>query len=195
MIYAKENPIPLTHNRYEQSFEYMFVLSKGKPKTFNPLKDKCVTNGSYNHRRNTGRVAEAATRNRDEKTYVKADKFRINMWYYTVGNNEDTTKHPAPFPEQLAADQPLCHFLQSNHKPNLLHCSSYKYKMAHKLKRNWILSEISSEYVQISEKRIAPYHKCYGLAISVSPLLLFYAVYFSKNMQLFFGRLLEHQKN
>lgn len=67
MIYAKENPIPLTHNRYEQSFEYMFVFSKGVPKTFNPLKEKCITMGSYNHRRNTGRVAEAATRNRDEK--------------------------------------------------------------------------------------------------------------------------------
>jgi hypothetical protein len=29
--------MPLTHNRYEQSFEYMFVFSKGKPKTFNPI--------------------------------------------------------------------------------------------------------------------------------------------------------------
>ena len=37
MIYQKANPIPQNHNRYEQSFEYMFVLSKGKPKTFNPL--------------------------------------------------------------------------------------------------------------------------------------------------------------
>jgi hypothetical protein len=35
MIYAKQNPIPLTDTRYEQQFEYMFVFSKGKPKTFN----------------------------------------------------------------------------------------------------------------------------------------------------------------
>ena len=157
MIYAKENPIPLTHNRYEQSFEYMFVLSKGKPKTFNPLKDKCVTNGSYNHIRNTGRVAEAATRNRDEKTYVKADKFRINMWYYTVGNNEDTTKHPAPFPEQLAAD----HIYSWSNEGDLIYdCftgSGTTLKMAHLQKRNWIGSEISKEYAEISEKRIAPY--------------------------------------
>ena len=33
MIFAKNNPVPLTHNRYEQQFEYMFILSKGKPKT------------------------------------------------------------------------------------------------------------------------------------------------------------------
>ena len=29
MIYQKKNPIPQNHNRYEQSFEYMFVFSKG----------------------------------------------------------------------------------------------------------------------------------------------------------------------
>jgi len=29
MIYQKVNYVPLTHNRYEQSFEFMFVLSKG----------------------------------------------------------------------------------------------------------------------------------------------------------------------
>ena len=37
MIFQKANYIPLTHNRYEQAFEYMFCLSKGKPKTFNPI--------------------------------------------------------------------------------------------------------------------------------------------------------------
>ena len=37
MIYQKSNYMPLTHNRYEQAFEYMFVFSKGKLKTFNPL--------------------------------------------------------------------------------------------------------------------------------------------------------------
>ena len=36
MIYQKKTP-PLTHNRYEQEFEYMFILSKGKPKTWNPI--------------------------------------------------------------------------------------------------------------------------------------------------------------
>ena len=28
MIYAKNSYMPLTHNRYEQAFEYMFILSK-----------------------------------------------------------------------------------------------------------------------------------------------------------------------
>mgnify|MGYP001007909788 CR=1 FL=1 len=157
MIYAKENPIPLTHNRYEQAFEFMFVLSKGKPKTFNPLKEKCITNGSYNHRRNTGRVAEAATRNRDEKTYVKEEKQRINMWYYTVGNNEDTTKHPAPFPELLAKE----HIHSWSNEGDLIYdCftgSGTTLKAAHIYKRNWIGSEISNEYAEMANKRLEPY--------------------------------------
>jgi DNA modification methylase len=42
MVYAKNNYVPLTHNRYEQQFEYMFVFSKGKPKTFNPIMIPCT---------------------------------------------------------------------------------------------------------------------------------------------------------
>src|SRR5690625_488425 len=38
MIWRKPNPIPRTHNRYEQAFEYMFVFSKGKPKSWTPIK-------------------------------------------------------------------------------------------------------------------------------------------------------------
>lgn len=44
MIWRKTNPMPqMKQPRYSPCFEYMFVLSKGKPKTFNPLmrKTKC----------------------------------------------------------------------------------------------------------------------------------------------------------
>jgi DNA modification methylase len=36
MAYIKHGP-PLTHKRYEQGWEYMFVFVKGKIKTFNPI--------------------------------------------------------------------------------------------------------------------------------------------------------------
>ena len=45
MIWEKTNPIPLTHNRYEQHFEYMFVFSKGSPKRLNQSKS-CATKGT-----------------------------------------------------------------------------------------------------------------------------------------------------
>lgn len=45
MIYQKRNFVPMTHNRYEQEFEYMFVFSKGKLKTFNPIMVRSGTGG------------------------------------------------------------------------------------------------------------------------------------------------------
>jgi len=45
MIYAKQNPVPYYHNRYNPQFEYMFIFSKGKPKTFNALREPKKTKG------------------------------------------------------------------------------------------------------------------------------------------------------
>jgi site-specific DNA-methyltransferase (adenine-specific) len=60
------------------------------------------------------------------------------------------------FPEQLAADQIIS---WSNEGDLIYDCftgSGTTLKMAHLQKRNWIGSEISKEYAEISEKRIAP---------------------------------------
>src|SRR5690554_5708832 len=50
MIYTKSSYMPLTHNRYEQAFEYMFAWAKGKPKAFNPLMVPSVTAGTTRNR-------------------------------------------------------------------------------------------------------------------------------------------------
>ena len=51
MIYQKTGtPFP-QKDRYNQTFEYMFVFSKGKPKTFNPIMKKNATAGAVRHSR------------------------------------------------------------------------------------------------------------------------------------------------
>ena len=48
MFFMKKNPFGGSgngHMRYRQAIEYMFVLSKGKPKTFNPFTEPCVKVG------------------------------------------------------------------------------------------------------------------------------------------------------
>jgi len=45
MIYAKKNTPFMRSNAYTNGYEYMFILSKGKPKTFNPLKEPTVRSG------------------------------------------------------------------------------------------------------------------------------------------------------
>lgn len=157
-IYAKTNFIPLTHNRYEQAFEYMFVFSKGKPKTFNPIMEKTLGGGmSYNLSRKgyCATIKEGAQRRRDENVVTKNEKMKSNIFYYTLG--AERTGHPAPFPEDLAKDQI---FTWSNEGDLVYDCfsgSGTTLKMAHLQKRNWIGSEISKEYADLANKRLKPY--------------------------------------
>ena len=158
MIYRKENFIPLTHNRYEQAFEYMFILSKSKPKSFNPIKEKTLGGGTgYNLSRKgyCSTIKGGAQRRRDQDLVTNFYKIRSNIFTYTLGG--ERVGHPAPFPEQLAADHI---YSWSNEGDIVYDCfggSGTTAKMAHLQKRNWILSEISEEYCKLAEKRIAPY--------------------------------------
>jgi site-specific DNA-methyltransferase (adenine-specific) len=81
MIYKKGHPIPLNHNRYEQEFEYMFILSKGRPKTFNPIMIPCKLSGVK-----TGKRTFYQTKDQDAPTMahkvapVKETKIKGNIW-------------------------------------------------------------------------------------------------------------------
>ena len=150
MIYAKNNFMPLTHNRYEQSFEYMFVFSKGKPKIFNPIMIDCISKGSKKYRGKAKQYEDSySERKRDEVTITKEKK-------HNVGNSsgDDKTTHNAPFPEQLAND----HIISWSNENDLIYdCfagSGTTAKMAILNNRNWIVSEISSEYCEIIKERI-----------------------------------------
>ena len=154
MIYAKNNPVPLTHNRYEQQFEYMFVWSKGKPKTFNPLKAPCKTAGSKNNHKSEKHYEKShSMRKRDTNVIIKNEKYLYNIWFVTTGTG-DKVKHNAPFPEQLAND----HIVSWSNEGDLVYDpfmgSGTTAKMAMLNKRKYIGSEISKEYFEIAERRI-----------------------------------------
>ena len=158
MIYAKQNPPPLNHNRYEQAFEYMFILSKGKPKTVNLIKEKSLNAGKPNKgtMRNNG-SDELSIKHGFGKAVLE-ERIKRNIFYYGVGTEQDSRGiHPAIFPEKLAED----HIVSwSNENDIVYDCfggSGTTAKMAHKWKRDWILSEISKEYCDIAEKRLKQY--------------------------------------
>ena len=156
MIYAKNNPIPLTHNRYEQQFEYMFVFSKGRPKTFNPKLIDCVGVGKeYNINRPQIYDKSSKRHYRDEIIKTKKNKQAFNIWYYSIGIDKKTnTKHPAPFPEQLAED----HIKSWSNEGDLVFDpmagSGTTLKMAKKLNRKYLGIEISEEYINIIKERL-----------------------------------------
>jgi site-specific DNA-methyltransferase (adenine-specific) len=157
MIYRKENYTPLTHNRYEQEFEYMFVLCNGKPKTFNPIMIDCIHAGKVIKRsRSTYEKGISKRQASDEQPKPTGDKKQKgNVWSYKVGGGK-TVNHVAQFPEQLAND----HILSWSNEGDLVYDpfmgGGTTAKMAIINKRNWIGSEMSKEYCDIIEQRINP---------------------------------------
>ena len=154
MIYAKNSYMPLTHNRYEQQFEYMFVFSKGKPKTFNPIKIKSQTAGTKRNRGGSkAKEMSYAERLRNEKTTVNEYKQAPNIFWYDVGKN-DKSIHNAPFPEQLAND----HIISWSNSGDIVFDpflgSGTTAKMAYLNGRNYCGIDISEEYCEIARKRL-----------------------------------------
>ena len=152
MIWEKctfSSPIP---NMYHNVFEYMFILSKGKPKTFNPIIDK-PNKKAGTKTTTTFRESNGETTKRSEKTINDFGK-RYNIWKINEVKNNVSGKHPAPFPEQLAND----HIISWSNENDLIYdCfagSGTTAKMALLNKRNYIGSEISEEYCDIIEQRL-----------------------------------------
>lgn len=101
MIWEKSafsNPFP---NRYHQVFEYMFIFSKLKPKSFTPIEDRknkhagCVSSSTI-------REPDGTLHHRSKKKINDYGK-RFNVWKISEVKRNNLG-HPAPFPEQLAND-------------------------------------------------------------------------------------------
>ncbi len=157
MIYKKKASRFPNINRYYQVFEYMFVFSKGRPKTVNLIRDKrnlCFGSAiSGADRKKDGTLKER------RKGIVSKLGVRSNIWEYPTGwlisaRDEIAFQHPAIFPEQLAAD----HIISwSNHGDIVLDpmCGSgTTCKMALKLGRRFIGIDIAEEYCEIARKRV-----------------------------------------
>ena len=155
MIYKKKNPIPLTHNRYEQCFEYMFVFSKGKPKTFNPFMEDCIHAGKDIVKNRTFYQGdECKTSIGHKNNVISKQKIKQNIFEYSLFGGKKEFMQGAIFPEPLAND----HILSWSNEGDLVYdCfmgSGIVAKMSILNNRNWIGSEISSEYCDIIEERI-----------------------------------------
>lgn len=156
MIYAKNNPVPNKQNRYQQQFEYMFVFTKGRVKTFNPIMRQNKYAGE--------KIAGTFRHEKDELTKMtervtKAESIENNIWWYSVGKcmstlDEIAHRHPAVFPEELARD----HIISWSNEGDLIldpfMGSGTTAKVAMHNNRNFIGFELSSEYCEIAELRI-----------------------------------------
>jgi len=161
MIYHKVNPVPQVHQRrYQPCFEYMFVFSKGKVKTFNPLLIDVKSAGNfYRLKRKTAASEDQGAIKSKDKHYIANEKQpRYNIWDYEIGSNvsedREAFTHPAIFPEELAKD----HIFTWSNKGDLVFdpmCGSgTTCKMAKLLDRNYLGFDISKEYCDVAENRL-----------------------------------------
>ncbi len=158
MIYAKKPRGAVGNNKtYWQAFEYMFVLSKGTPKTINLICDR-ENKDSRNGDSGTKRLHDGTLYKHNRGGYSKFGR-RTNIWKYNVGKGHSTKdpvafEHPAIFPEALARD----HILSWSNEGDIIYDpflgSGTTAKMCLINDRNYIGSEINSKYVEIAHKRI-----------------------------------------
>ncbi|HXH20100.1 MAG TPA: site-specific DNA-methyltransferase [Chitinophagales bacterium] len=158
MIYAKPPRGAVGNNKtYWQSFEYMFILSKGKPKTINLLCDR-ENKESRKGDNGTKRLQNGALLQIKRGGYGEYGR-RTNIWEYNIGKGHSASddiahQHPAIFPEKLARD----HILSWSNPGDLVYDpmmgSGTVAKMCILENRNFIGSEISETYSRLAEKRI-----------------------------------------
>ena len=99
MIYQTSKQ-PMNDRRFQQCFEYMFVFSKGRNKTFNPILVDCKFAGKKMES-TTYYNTDGSMKKRHGKKVVKNKKIKENIWFM---NQNSRNGHPAVFPEQLAND-------------------------------------------------------------------------------------------
>ena len=160
MIYAKTSVTNYSPSmkRYKQSFEYMFVLAKESPKTFNPIQDKPVLKQVKMHDGASGRDKNGKLKKND---YYEVGEYqvRFNVWPFNVGYNCTTHddiafKHPAMFPEALARDHIRSWSNEGDIVLDPFMGSGTTAKVARALGRHYIGFEISAEYCDIIRQRL-----------------------------------------
>ena len=161
MIFDKDSFQKPNHNRYWSCFEYMFIFSKGKIKTHNMIADRKNSQAGKKVSSKTIRNLDGTTSKRNPVVISEHGK-RKNIWQYSTGYGKGTTDkfaymHPAMFPEKLSED----HIISWSNPNDLIYDpfmgSGTTAKMALINGRSFIGSEISSEYCEIANRRIAEF--------------------------------------
>jgi DNA modification methylase len=151
MIWQKSNPMPkVKTKRYFDVFEYMFILSKGQPKTFNPLTQETKLGGKvYN---STVKQITTDKKRIPKKFVLNKQRYINNIWVHAISQNK--TDHPAVFPQSIVDN----HIKTWSNPNDLIYDpfigSGTTALSCVELNRKFIGSEISKEYCEMANKRI-----------------------------------------
>ncbi len=150
MIYATSKP-PMNDRRYQACFEYMFVLSKGPPSTFNPVLVESANAGRTVNFGTYYNVDGTKKKRHGEGRAVKPERIKDAIWYIVQRQN---VGHPATYPEPLARDHILSWSNEGDTVFDPFLGSGTTGKMAVSLNRKFIGIERERTYFDIAQKRI-----------------------------------------
>ena len=152
---------PLKPPYIHRVFEYMFVFSKGRIKTFNEDEVKDRKNKGYGITRtaNAPRNVDGSMGKRSQRKEVQEFGLREDIWDYNTGHGHSARdkiahKHPAIFPEKVAED----HIKVWTNPGDLVFdpfAGSFTTAVvAERLSREWLACELSEEYCKIGQERL-----------------------------------------
>ena len=141
--------------RYAPVFEYMFILSKGAPKSFHPIKDRKTRCGGSSRNHWTIRQRNGLTKPVSKRMVINEYGQRYNIWDVSAQKSHKDSSHPSSFPEQLICD----HIISWSEEGDLVYDpfmgGGTTAIACMRTSRRYIGSEISAEYCEIASKRIA----------------------------------------
>jgi site-specific DNA-methyltransferase (adenine-specific) len=152
MIYVKDNVNFPEEVRYFSGHEYMFIFSKGAPKTFSPIKDRpnkwagTMMHGTDRHV--DGSLKPISGKGKE----IRPFGMRFNWW--RLKNNNNPTKHPAPMPYQMAHDHCVSWTNQGETVLDPFMGSGTTLVACAKLGRKGIGIELDPDYFDIACKRV-----------------------------------------
>lgn len=165
MIYLRNAVKHPDKIRYYNCFQYMFVFSKGTPKTVHLIKD---------HRNKTAGKKETSRSQRESdgkfverwafKTQTRRPEYSVrwNVWTYDVGSlimadDRLWVGHPAIFPLKLAEDHIKSWTNEGDLVLDPMSGSGQTLIAAKKLKRNYLGFDICEDYCKLIEQRLSLY--------------------------------------
>lgn len=155
MIYEKSGSSFPPNKKYASCWEYMFVLSKGQPKTFNGITVPKTGNPSYS----TGTTKRGTKKPLDPKYALRKQRRAGNVWLIAnhsknASSFDGAYEHPAIFPERLAHDHIISWSNEGDVVLDPFAGSGTTVRMAKDLKRRYIGIEVNPEYVDIIRNRL-----------------------------------------
>lgn len=158
MIWNKGNftAVGALKTSYCPVFEYMFIFSKKKPKTFNPIKDrKNKRFGDKYHQ--TVRQADGTTKDGHGKGKKRIAEYgqRHNIWLNYPEQSNTKRCHPAQYPENLVKDHIMTWSNEGDVVLDSFMGSGTTGVACKNLNRKFIGIEKDETYFKIAQDRIA----------------------------------------